>query len=133
MQNFNDSAKDFKQLQDCFEESYKSLEKLQKIMAEADNLLQIIGDIASKTDLLSLNASIEAARAGQAGKGFSVVADEVSKLSEKTQSSVSEITQIMSNIRLETDSALSEINSGSDKAKRLAEFCAKLRTVKDAA
>jgi methyl-accepting chemotaxis protein len=53
--------------------------------------LKVIEDIAGKTDLLALNASIEAARVGKSGKGFTVVADEVSKLSEKTQKALAEI------------------------------------------
>lgn len=61
--------------------------ELQKI----EKLISAIRDISSKTDLLALNASIEAARAGQAGKGFAVVADEVARLSEKSQDSTIDI------------------------------------------
>lgn len=69
----------------------KSLKHSEETLAEIIQHLKVIEDIASKTDLLALNASIEAARVGKNGKGFTVVADEVSKLSEKTQKALSSI------------------------------------------
>lgn len=63
----------------------------EQTLGEIFQQLKVIEDIASKTDLLALNASIEAARVGKNGKGFTVVADEVSKLSEKTQRALVEI------------------------------------------
>lgn len=68
-----------------------SLRNSEETLAEILQQLKIIEDIASKTDLLALNASIEAARVGKNGKGFTVVADEVSKLSEKTQKALASI------------------------------------------
>jgi methyl-accepting chemotaxis protein len=70
--------------QEHIRETCASLDKIEK-------MIHVIRDISTKTDLLALNASIEAARAGQAGKGFAVVADEVARLSEKSQDSTLDI------------------------------------------
>ena len=67
------------------------MEELSVTLSKIEKMVFTVRDISTKTDLLSLNASIEAVRAGQSGKGFAVVADEVTFGRKKTQDSISEI------------------------------------------
>ncbi len=87
-------------------ELYDASEKMLSVIEESrsvNEVLNVISDISDKINLLSLNASIEAARAGDYGRGFAVVADEVSKLADQTASSVNDITSMLTrtNSRLE--------------------------------
>ena len=91
-------------------ESMALMEDITKATAEISNITKIIDDIAMQTNILALNASVEAARAGDQGKGFAVVAAEVRNLAQTSQASVKSITNIVNN-------SLEKINEGNNKIK----------------
>ncbi len=97
-------------------ESNLALTRLLATAEQADTIIRVVNDISAKTDLLALNASIEAARAGAAGKGFAVVAHEVGRLSEKTQASIAEIETIIKNIKKDIHEVSTSVSHGTVSA-----------------
>jgi methyl-accepting chemotaxis protein len=81
------------------------------------NVVNVINGIADQTNLLALNAAIEAARAGESGRGFAVVADEVRSLATKTQESTKQISDNITKLQKEADSAVQAMTQGKDQAE----------------
>jgi methyl-accepting chemotaxis protein len=95
--------------------------ELQNQTLEVGRVLEVISSIAEQTNLLALNAAIEAARAGEAGRGFAVVADEVRTLATRTHDSTDEIKQTIEKLQREANATVQAMNTSCEEADKRAE------------
>ena len=106
---------------DAVNQSAQLVGKLDESSRQISDIVTVIKEIAEQTNLLALNAAIEAARAGEAGRGFAVVADEVRKLAERTSKSTLEIETMITGVTATTGQAIEGIESGAALVNQSAE------------
>ncbi|ACK71404.1 methyl-accepting chemotaxis sensory transducer [Gloeothece citriformis PCC 7424] len=100
------------QIRETVSETARKVKRLAEASQEINKIVAVVSQIASRTNLLALNASIQAARAGEAGRGFAIVADEVRQLADRSAKSLKEIEQIVLQIQSETGSVMTAMEEG---------------------
>ena len=118
----NDATQAIEGLADEVAEAATVIGALNETSDEVTDIINTIEEISAQTNLLALNAAIEAARAGEAGRGFAVVADEVRNLSHKTQQSTQHIQNMMQRLKSESERAVAVMNKGSLSARKSVEI-----------
>ncbi|WP_168215902.1 methyl-accepting chemotaxis protein [Halorussus ruber] len=100
------------------EETVEAIESLESEVQQVDELIDFIGEIAEQTNMLALNAHIEASRAGEQGAGFAAVANEIKELAERTKEAAADIEERLTRIRRQTDRTVDEVR---DTSARIAQ------------
>jgi twitching motility protein PilJ len=111
----NETSKAMGEIREQINETARSIKRLGESSLEIGNIVQIIDDIADRTSILALNASIQAAMAGDAGHGFAVVADEVQRLADSSSNSTKQIEQLVKSIQTEIKDVTNRIDESIGK------------------
>ncbi|WED23113.1 methyl-accepting chemotaxis protein [Vibrio sp. JC009] len=122
MQVVQNTIEMINKLNDEIVESTGTIEQLSKQSMEIGSVVDVIDGISEQTNLLALNAAIEAARAGEAGRGFAVVADEVRSLASRTQQSTEEIKAMIQSLQESSNSSLQRMEQGAEQARMTVEM-----------
>ncbi len=121
----NQSVQEVQAIAATVAESSEVMHRLGSNSKEIGNIVDVIKDIADQTNLLALNAAIEAARAGEQGRGFAVVADEVRKLAERTSQATSQINTMIQAIQKEVEKAAVSMSNSSTRVESGVEYSLK--------
>jgi methyl-accepting chemotaxis protein len=113
-----DSVTRMRAIADSVRETGQKVQELGKRSDQIGRIVNVIDDIADQTNLLALNAAIEAARAGEQGRGFAVVADEVRKLAERTTKATREIAEMIEKVQGETRAAVERMQAGTQEVEQ---------------
>jgi methyl-accepting chemotaxis protein len=111
------AARNMKDIEASTVKSRELINRLGKTSEQIGEIIDIITDITSQTNLLALNAAIESARAGEHGRGFSVVADQIRKLADRTTEAAKDIAELIKNIQNDTKNTVVSIDSGAENVK----------------
>jgi methyl-accepting chemotaxis protein len=123
----DDTVKGIGNLSETVLNTSDTIDNLGESSKQIIEIVSVISDIADQTNLLALNAAIEAARAGEHGRGFAVVADEVRKLAERTVTATTEITNMTNGINMDVAKSVDDMKKGAALAKEGVELAANLQ------